>query len=216
MNGTSAIAVYSHHRRGLLRRSRYGTHITSAPTMQATRQRLQRVAEPFAERLVRQPVGVLPDELGVVAERQIDDRGDDREQHEVDDDRKEPVAADPPRERSAATQRSRWRAAGPARRSTTPVRRTTARCRCGSTASPARSAHGTRTGGGLVFQSHVRHLPSSVPVGWDGGWRGGDGGGRSPGCTAVETSRAQGERKRDGDESKASGLRAVILSPCGG
>src|SRR5205809_6960392 len=36
MNGTSAIAVYSHHRRGLLRNSRYGTHRTRAPTMQAT------------------------------------------------------------------------------------------------------------------------------------------------------------------------------------
>ena len=36
MNGTSAIAVYNHHRRGLLRSSRYGTHMTSAPTMHAT------------------------------------------------------------------------------------------------------------------------------------------------------------------------------------
>src|SRR5262245_34252101 len=36
MNGTSAMAVYSHQRRGLFRSSRYGTHITSAPTLHAT------------------------------------------------------------------------------------------------------------------------------------------------------------------------------------
>jgi len=30
-NGTAAMAVYSHHRRGLFRSSRYGTHKNSAP-----------------------------------------------------------------------------------------------------------------------------------------------------------------------------------------
>ena len=36
MNGMDAAAVYSHHRRGLLRSSRYGTHRNNPPATQVT------------------------------------------------------------------------------------------------------------------------------------------------------------------------------------
>ena len=107
MNGIVAAAVYSHHRRGLLRSSRYGTQRNSPPATQRHRQCRQRVGPPFLQCLIREAVVVLADELFVIGERQRDDEGDDREQREVDDDREEPVAPDPlgPGAQSAQTRR---------------------------------------------------------------------------------------------------------------
>ncbi len=57
-------------------------------------QRDQRVGEPLLERLVRQAVRVIADELLVVRARQVDDEGQDREDGEVDRDDEEPLAPD--------------------------------------------------------------------------------------------------------------------------
>jgi hypothetical protein len=56
----------------------------------------ERVGGPLLQRLIRQAVGVLPDELLVIHARQVDNRSQEREENEVDGEHEEPlVAADP-------------------------------------------------------------------------------------------------------------------------